>query len=75
MNNLVVVMGNVSQSAGAVMVLQTVLMVMMKPVMPQPVQVMHSDVTTTSVSTTNGDVIWMMTVVIIVMKKHVVSVF
>lgn len=75
MNNLVVVMGNVSQSAGAVMVLQTVLMVMMKPVMPQPVQVMNSDVTTTSVSTTNGDVIWMMTVVIIVMKKHVVSVF
>lgn len=75
MNNLVVVMGNVSQSAGAVMVLQTVLMVMMKPVMPQPVQVMHSDVTTTSVSTTNGDVIWMMTVVIIVMKKHVVGVF
>lgn len=75
MNNLVVVMGNVSQSAGAVMVLQTVLMVMMKPVMPQPVQVMNSDVTTTSVSTTNGDVIWMMTVVIIVMKKHVVGVF
>lgn len=67
-------MENVFQPAGVVMAPQTVLMAMTKPAPLLPVQVMNLGVTILSVSTINGGVMEIMTVMITAMRKVVVSI-
>lgn len=67
-------MENVFQPAGVVMAPQTVPMAMTKPAPLLPVQVMNSGVTILSVSTINGGVMEIMTVMITAMRKVVVSI-